>query len=424
VSLMCPNQSPRHLADHDRLRNPDLLTALSLLNLGTYPRLPTSLTEAFLPRTPLTNAAILDTLRRLNAHILYRLRCVDYLPPDLVVREIKDGRAYVSGAGPYGFRAELSLVGFGEGDEGRWWLTGVEWGWKSKEKGTDDPGGSGGANTKKFEGDERQQILDVANIEILPPRSVPEDRGDEIKGGAALVARRAVAGSRRGSVVLTPAETSSSRARTAEPEEHGQLKVDGPLVRLYNFLRKSPRPFSGIMAKLTVTEHLSLSYQLEVLYSQALALAGGRRRGQLMVEIDRTKKVLRLKYWMCVIRRDVSSRSRVTTTKLRSRTRPQQAPQQSAAAVGKRQPSQAALGAPRPPLVGGILSVTLGEDLSPADHKTGLLAEIRDVGMVPSERELRLGLNVKWEIGEAGAGGGLKAGEVMDSTALRLVSTF
>jgi mediator of RNA polymerase II transcription subunit 14 len=44
--------------------------------------------------------------------------------------------------------------------------------------------------------------------------------------------------------------------------------------------------------------------------------------------------------------------------------------------------------------------------------------------MVPSERELRLGLNVKWEIGEAGAGGGLKAGEVMDSTALRLVSTF
>ncbi|RSH89438.1 mediator complex subunit [Saitozyma podzolica] len=366
-----------------RLRNPDLLTALSLLNLGTYPRLPSSLTEAFLPRTPLTNAAILDTLRRLNAHILYRLRCVDYLPPDLVVREIKDGRAYVSGAGPYGFRAELSLVGFGEGDEGRWWLTGVEWGWKSKEKGTDDPGGSGGANTKKFEGDERQQILDVANIEILPPRSVPEDRGDEIKGGAALVARRAVAGSRRGSVVLTPAETSSSRARTAEPEEHGQLKVDGPLVRLYNFL-----------------QHLSLSYQLEVLYSQALALAGGRRRGQLMVEIDRTKKVLRLKYWI--------------------RTRPQQAPQQSAAAVGKRQPSQAALGAPRPPLVGGILSVTLGEDLSPADHKTGLLAEIRDVGMVPSERELRLGLNVKWEIGEAGAGGGLKAGEVMDSTALRL----
>jgi mediator of RNA polymerase II transcription subunit 14 len=399
-----------------------LLTALSLLNLGTYPRLPTSLTEAFLPRTPLTNATILDTLRRLNAHILYRLRCVDYLPPDLLVREIKDGRAYVSGAGPYGFRAELSLVGFGEGDEGRWWLTGVEWGWKSKEKGTDDPGGSGGAKTKKFEGEERQQILDVANIEILPPRSVPEDRGDDIKGGAALVARRAVAGSRRGSVALTPAETSSSRARTAEPEEHGQLKVDGPLVRLYNFLRKSLHPFSGIVAKLTFTEHLSLSYQLEVLYSQALALAGGRRRGQLMVEIDRTKKVLRLKYWMCVIHSDVPLQ--VTTTKSCSRTRPPQAPQQSAAAVGKRQPSQAALGAPRPPLVGGILSVTLGEDSSPADQKTGLLAEIRDVGMVPSERALRLGLNVKWEIGEAGAGGGLKVGEVMDSTALRLVSTY
>lgn len=39
-----------------------------------------------------------------------------------------------------------------------------------------------------------------------------------------------------------------------------------------------------------------------------------------------------------------------------------------------------------------------------------------------SERVLRLGLKVRWEIGEAGAGGGWKAGEVMDTSSFQLVS--
>lgn len=47
-----------------------------------------------------------------------------------------------------------------------------------------------------------------------------------------------------------------------------------------------------------MAEYLSLSYQLETLLSQALALANGRWRGQLIVEMDRSQKVLRLKYWM------------------------------------------------------------------------------------------------------------------------------
>jgi mediator of RNA polymerase II transcription subunit 14 len=210
---------------------------LALLTHGTYPRLPTSLTEAFLPRAPLTNATILDTLRRLDAHILYRLRGVDYLPPDLIVRDVRDGRAYVSGAGPYGFRAELSLVGFGEGDEGRWWLTGLEWGWKAKEKGVDDPGGEEGTG-KRFQGEERQQILDMANIEVLPPRPVSLDMSEETKTGVALVARGAVEGGRVVSRAGTPAEFPASRGRTVDPEELVERKVDAPLVRVYNFLRE------------------------------------------------------------------------------------------------------------------------------------------------------------------------------------------
>jgi len=47
-----------------------------------------------------------------------------------------------------------------------------------------------------------------------------------------------------------------------------------------------------------VVEHLSLSYQVEVLYNQAIALSQGKWRGQLLIEMDRAKKVLQVKYWM------------------------------------------------------------------------------------------------------------------------------
>jgi len=173
-----------------------LLTALSLLTLGTYDRLPSDLTEAFTPRKALTNGSILETLRRLDAHILYRLKCIDYVPPDLAIERIRDGRAYVIG-GNGSWRAEISLTGFVEDSSSRWWLTGVEWLWKSRS----DEKGKGG---KRFKGVERQEILDLVNREILPP----ENTGVE----------------------ATPAE--------AETEDSKPKKVDAPLVRLVNFIRK------------------------------------------------------------------------------------------------------------------------------------------------------------------------------------------
>jgi len=229
-----------------------LLTALSLLTLGTYDRLPSDLTEAFTPRKPLTNGSILETLRRLDAHILYRLKCIDYVPPDLVIEKILDGRAYVTG-GHGSWRAELSLTGFGEDASSRWWLTGVEWLWKSRS----DEKGKGG---KRFKGVERQEILDLVNREILPP----EDTG-----------------------AATTAE--------GENEDNGPKKVDAPLVRLVNFIRKLPRP---ILYQANISEHLSLTYQLEVLFQQAMNLSREKWRNHLMVEIDRPKKKLVLKYWM------------------------------------------------------------------------------------------------------------------------------
>jgi hypothetical protein len=109
-----------------------------------------------------------------------------------------DGRAYVTG-GNGSWRAELSLTGFGEDSSSRWWLTGVEWLWKGRS----DEKGKGG---KRFKGVERQEILDLVNREILPPE-----------------------------------DTSGATTGEAENGDDGPKKVDAPLVRLVNFIRKLTR---------------------------------------------------------------------------------------------------------------------------------------------------------------------------------------
>lgn len=48
----------------------------------------------------------------------------------------------------------------------------------------------------------------------------------------------------------------------------------------------------------TFLEHLSLSYQLEVLCTQAVLLSREKWRNQLAVEMNRTTKTLSLRYWM------------------------------------------------------------------------------------------------------------------------------
>lgn len=88
----------------------------------------------------------------------------------------------------------MTVVGFGKGDDARWWLTGVEWGWKAKGKGTDNPGGA----VRGVSEDERTQILEVVNNQVLSPRPVNGVDTDEKEGG----------------------------------------KMDAPLIRLYNFLRE------------------------------------------------------------------------------------------------------------------------------------------------------------------------------------------
>ncbi|KIR31808.1 hypothetical protein I352_05803 [Cryptococcus deuterogattii MMRL2647] len=314
-----------------RERNPDLLTALSLLSTGTYNRLPTSLVDPYLPKPALTNSAILRVLRRLNRQIRYRLRCLDYFPPELIVEDIKDGRMYARGDG---WRAELTVVGFE--DTSRWWLTGVEWGWKAKEKGVDDPGGR---VIKKFTGEERQGILDIANGEVLSPRELPDEKNE---------------------MEVDTVVTEDPQVKKSELVEVVKKTVDAPL--------------------------------LEVLFTQAIALSQGKWRGQLIPEMDRENKTLRLKYWL--------------------RERPVQVQRQDSTS-NKRSQAPTTLATSRQPMVGGIIHISLAEKTTPRSELDNLLSDIACGGLVPSERVLKLKLGVKWVVDEAGDPDALSAEDLL-----------
>lgn len=73
-------------------------------------------------------------------------------------------------------------------------------------------------------------------------------------------------------------------------------------------------------------------------------------------------------------------------------------------------------------MVGGTITFTLAEAASPMSEAERVLREVAACGIEPVDRTVRFELGIKWEVGEAGAGGGLKAGEAMDATGLRIVS--
>jgi hypothetical protein len=184
----------------------------------------------------------------LNRHLIYRLRCIDYLPPELEVLYVKDGRVRLKG-GNGAWTADVTVVGFG--DESRWWMVGLEWGWRVKEKGVDDPGGDQG---KRFEGEERQGILDLVNGEVLLPKIVPEAKETTVNMGgpmgeatsASKISVKAVGLDIGVPIVngVTPSVASPASqpgiiATEVAKDIPEESIVDAPLVRLCNFLRKS-----------------------------------------------------------------------------------------------------------------------------------------------------------------------------------------
>lgn len=65
------------------------------------------------------------------------------------------------------------------------------------------------------------------------------------------------------------------------------------------------------------------------------------------------------------------------------------------------------------------MTISIGEAENGQNEVDNVKKAISECEAVPSERVLSLGLRVKWEIGEAGVGGGWKAGDSMDVTDLQ-----
>lgn len=74
-------------------------------------------------------------------------------------------------------------------------------------------------------------------------------------------------------------------------------------------------------------------------------------------------------------------------------------------------------------MLGATITISVGEIQSARTGIEEIKKAIAECDKTPSERLLQLGLKVKWEIGEAGVGGGWKAGDVKDETSLRLDSS-
>lgn len=142
----------------------------------------------------MTNGDIINTLRNLDGLIKYRLRCVDHVPAEMQVLEVKDGRVAFAGGrrgkrrriarapvegdlgegkerghgsgaerqegfagapsaevsatsgrestiqGQAQWRAEVTWVNFDDYAQApRWWLTGVEWWWRERPSSTSPP---------------------------------------------------------------------------------------------------------------------------------------------------------------------------------------------------------------------------------------------------------------------------------------------
>ena len=70
-------------------------------------------------------------------------------------------------------------------------------------------------------------------------------------------------------------------------------------------------------------------------------------------------------------------------------------------------------------MYGGSLTISLGET-GQSSMLDDLLREVASGSMVPNERILALSLSAQWEVGEAGAGGALKAGDRVDVSHIHL----
>ncbi|TIB77405.1 MED14-domain-containing protein [Wallemia mellicola] len=142
-----------------RVRNADIITALDVLQTGTYHGLPVGLRRAFKPEKPLSVTAVIAHLEQLNDVIRFRLRTKEIIPHSMkqIPYTIADGRVFFHVKNLFTCSVTLS----GRSDDDIWFLLSVEFDIDSS------------VYTKKPKFGTRDEILAIANEELAnkPPKT-------------------------------------------------------------------------------------------------------------------------------------------------------------------------------------------------------------------------------------------------------------
>ncbi|KIJ59729.1 hypothetical protein HYDPIDRAFT_118235 [Hydnomerulius pinastri MD-312] len=231
----------RESLDPARLRNHDLLTSLDVLTSGTYKRLPSGIKKSIVPIPPLKDDEIIKTLSAMEDTIRYRLRMTEIIPVEMSQHRIAGGRVHFTV--PNLFETSVCLRG-AEKDDG-WFFVGVKF---LITVGGDMTG------THEFpqepSGVLKRHVADEADARMAYYLSLPE-----------------------------PAEVPPG-TEVPERPKLPEGTVDAPLVRLYNFLQM-----------------MSMSYQLQILWYQAMRMCSLGWGQYLKVEMLNGNRTLTVSYW-------------------------------------------------------------------------------------------------------------------------------
>ncbi|KAG8959331.1 mediator complex subunit [Tulasnella sp. 408] len=226
-----------------QLRNADIMSALDILTTGTYQGLPSVIKETFQDYQRISDEEVISTLRTLNDAILYRLRFRDIVPVSMNDYHVGDGRVCFKVPGLF----EVTLTLTGPEDTDYWYALDVRF--------LVAPNGDDEEILQEFPSMPhpwlKTQIINSLNYQLVMNCDQQLDVGD----GQEL-----------------------PRARR-DPS-----RVDAPLVRMYNALH-------------LVSEMLSLSYQLEILYQQAARMLKLDWQDIMATSMDPSRKSFTVTYW-------------------------------------------------------------------------------------------------------------------------------
>ncbi|KIM23398.1 hypothetical protein M408DRAFT_27956 [Serendipita vermifera MAFF 305830] len=221
-------------AHRQRIRNPDLLTALDVLTTGTYTRLPTRYTTEFVPRPKMSDKEVANVFGQVEDLMRMRLLCKDVVPVEMRKWRIEGGRTFFT----VPKRFETSLIMTGAQKDDVWAFVHVEFLF--------------GLPTGERKG--------AKEFPKRPPKALSDDLAFQVRD---IISDPNLALQSIPSGPLTSAV------------------VDAPLVRVYNFLQL-----------------LSLTYQLEILIYQADRLHEFGWKDSLRLRIAPDRKSMTVQYWV------------------------------------------------------------------------------------------------------------------------------